>query len=80
MEVERSFSCYNCRRETECLRGEPLNRGLKGWVTLAIWRESGEVSHYAFCSYDCLISWVDSLTTKIPKVFLESFGDEKGSN
>ena len=77
MDVERSFSCYSCGRETECLRGEPLSEGLKGWITLAYWRETGEVSHYAFCSYGCLKSWINSVVTPIPHVFLESFGEDE---
>ena len=76
MAVERSFSCYSCGKGTECLRGEPLNEGLKRWITLAYWKETGEVSHYAFCSFGCLKSWVDSVAPHIPHVFLESFGED----
>ena len=79
MEVERNFSCVSCNKETRCLRGEPLSKGLKGWITLAYWRERGQVTHYAFCSFSCMKSWLDSTVPSIPQVFLESFGEEENS-
>jgi hypothetical protein len=76
MEVERNFSCYTCGKGTECFKGEPLHEGLRGWITLAQWRPTGEVSHYAFCCYRCLKAWVDSLAPKVPRIFLDSFGED----
>jgi len=49
---------------------------MKGWLTLSCWRGTGSVDQFNFCSFSCLLSWLQTQATKIPKVFLEAFQDE----
>ena len=72
-----NFSCHSCGKELECLPGEAPCEVLKGWLTVSYWKGRGVVSHYSFCSFSCLKSWADSQIPKIPKVFLESFEEDK---
>jgi hypothetical protein len=71
------FSCHSCGIEVECSSGELPCEALEGWLTVSCWEGPGAVSHYNFCSFTCLKSWVDAQVPRIPEVFLESFGEDK---
>ena len=74
---KRRFSCHSCGKGVACPSGEPPCEVLGGWLTVAHWKGSGAVSHYNFCSFSCLNSWVAAQVPKIPEVFLESFEEDK---
>lgn len=69
------FICHSCGKEVENTSGEPPCEVLSGWVAVSQWHGRGDVSHYTFCSFTCLKSWVDTQAPKIPDVFLESFDE-----
>jgi len=71
------FSCHSCGKRVESSPKEPPCEALKGWLTVSCWEGPGAVSHYNFCSFSCLKSWVDAQVPTIPEVFLESFGEDK---
>ena len=73
------FSCHGCGKVVECSPGEVPCEVLKGWLTVSHWQGPGAVSHYSFCSFTCLKSWADTQVPTIPKVFLESFDEDKNS-
>jgi hypothetical protein len=73
----RRLSCHSCGKQIEYPRGEPPCQALGGWLTVSCWEGPGEVSHYNFCSLDCLKSWVDARLPTVPEIFLESFGEDK---
>jgi len=70
------FTCRFCGKRKEPTSGEPPCEVLEGWLTVAHWKGLGDVEHYSFCSLSCLKSWVDAHLPGVPKVFLESFGEE----
>lgn len=71
------FSCHSCAKGAECSLGELPCEVLKGWLTVSQWKGSGAVSHYNFCSFSCLKSWIDTQAPRVPEVFLESFNEGK---
>lgn len=73
---EKRFSCHSCGKEVECSTEQPPCEVLRGWITIAYWGGLQKVSHYNFCSFTCLKSWVDAQVPKIPGVFLKSFEEE----
>jgi hypothetical protein len=76
-EQGKYLSCHSCGKQAECPRGGPPCEALKGWLTVSCWEGLGAVTHYNFCSFSCLKSWVDAQVPVIPKIFLESFGEDK---
>ena len=78
MDTQRMcFSCYSCGKRVECFPGEPSCEVLKGWLTVSHWKGLGAVSHYNFCSFSCLKSYVDAQVPRVPEVFLESFKEDE---
>ncbi len=71
------FSCHSCCKGAECSPGELPCEVLKGWLTMSQWKGSEAVSHYNFCSFSCLKSWIDTQVPRVPEVFLESFNEGK---
>jgi hypothetical protein len=73
----RYFICHSCGKKVECVSGEPPCEVLAGWFVVSHWKGRESVDHYSFCSLSCLQRWVDTQVPRIPKVFLESFGEGK---
>jgi len=71
------LSCHFCGKGVGCSSDEPLCEALGGWLTVSHWKGRGAVSHYNFCSFSCLKSWVDAQVPRVPEVFLESFGEDR---
>ena len=74
---KKHVSCNSCGKEVECSPGEPPCEVLRGWFTVSQWEGPGAVSHYYFCSLNCLKSWVSNRVPKVPQVFLKSFGEDE---
>ena len=74
--LRKHLSCSSCGRSVEFSPQEPPCKMLEGWLTVSHWKGLGSVEHYSFCSLTCLESWVEAQVPRIPKVFLESFGEE----
>ena len=73
----KCLSCHSCGKQAECICEGPPCEALKGWLTVSCWEGPGAATHYNFCSFSCLKSWVDAQVPTIPKIFLESFGEGK---
>ena len=76
--LKGNFICSSCGRKVESSSEEPPCSVLSGWLTVSHWKRLGSVEHYNFCSFTCLKMWAEAQTPEIPKVFLESFGEESG--
>jgi len=72
-----SFTCHSCGNRVETPPGEPPCEALKDWLVVSNWKGAGEASHYSFCSFSCLKSWVDAQMPKIPEEFLEPFKENE---
>ena len=76
--------CQGCGKKveyTECSAGNAPPQdarciSLSGWLSVTHWLEIGVFGHYDFCSFDCLQKWAEAQALRIPKTFLEAFGDE----
>ena len=78
MNTERMrFSCHSCGKEVERTSGKPPCEVLSGWLTVSYWEGLGTVSHYNFCSFSCLKSWVDAQVPRVPEAFLKSFEEDR---
>jgi hypothetical protein len=75
--LKRHFMCSSCGRNVEFSPQEPPCQVLSGWITVSHWKGLGSVEHYHFCSFTCLKRWADAQVPQIPKVFLESFEEDK---
>jgi hypothetical protein len=71
------FSCHTCGKEAECPLGDAPCEVFTDWLTVSRWEGPGAVSHYNFCSFSCLKSWVEAQLPSIPEVFLQSFGEDE---
>ena len=73
------FSCHSCGKTAEGSPGETPCEALQGWLTVSSWEGPGVVEHYNFCSFSCLESWAEAQVPKVPKVFLDSFSEDKSN-
>jgi len=71
------FSCHSCGKTAEGSPGATPCEALQGWLTVSSWEGPGVVEHYNFCSFSCLESWAEAQVPKVPKVFLDSFSEDK---
>ncbi len=77
MENQRvSFTCYSCGKKIDGSSEDPPCEVLEGWLTMSHWKSVATVEHFSFCSFMCLRSWVEANVSVVPRVFLESFGEE----
>ena len=78
-------TCYSCGKRVEytpCSKRGVLPEDarcnvLSGWLTVSQWKGMGHVDHYDFCSFACLLRWVEAQVPQIPKTFLDAFQGEE---
>ena len=68
--------CHSCGRKVEFSQEEFPCDVLRGWLIVSRLKGLESVDRYSFCSFSCLLRWVDSQLPAIPEVFLKSLGEE----
>ena len=76
--ARESFVCHACGKRVEYGGKERLFKTLNGWVIVSLFKSSGTVEHYNFCSLTCLKTWLDTQVPQVPNVFLKAFEQGKG--
>ena len=72
------FACHSCGTAVEYCAEEVPCAMLRGWVSIAYWKDVEKIERYNFCSISCLKTWLEAQITQIPDSFLKSFKEDEG--